>query len=256
MIATCAVLVGLASVAGFYMAGDPKQPLAEPVKPQIRSPRNSPPNAAVPVSAQVKPSASSVETADLPTLGTRLAKATPEETIRISGELVARGQEAEPVLISALQEPLSAGVLGNIANILGRIGSDAGIQATMTAVMAEKDPATRNALLAGLTAGVESPEAAGLLASAALITDDPALLAPVVETVGRLGDEPVLRDLIGMFHEPETSADQRVILAQMVASMKNPEVGDLLAEILASNLTAEPLKEAARLALPHPSVIP
>ncbi|MDZ4401914.1 hypothetical protein [Prosthecobacter sp.] len=253
MIAACAALVGLASVAGFFMFKEPKPPLAQPLQPQMRTSRTSPPSAAAPLSEQVQPSASSVKTADVTALGIRLAKATPEETIQISGELAAQGKAAEPGLIAALKEPLPAGVRGSIANILGRIGSDGGIQAAMDAVIAETDPATRNALISGLTAGVESPEAAGLLASAALITDDPALLAPVVETVGRLGDEPVLRDLVGMFQEPETSAGQRVIIAQMIAALRNPELGTLLAGMAASDATGQPLREAAETAIKQQS---
>jgi hypothetical protein len=179
----------------------------------------------------------------------QLVEARADDAVRIVDRLMAGGRESEKSLMQALQGALPAPASGRVANLLGRMGSDEGIQAVMTTAMSGKDAAVRAALMEGLAAGVGTPEAAGLLASAALVTDDPAILAPVIETVGRLGDGSVVRDLRIMHGEEGTRPEQRVILEQMIGGIRSAPAAAALTETMLSDQAAPGLREAARQAL-------
>lgn len=151
----------------------------------------------------------------------RLTMAQPEEVIQIADEWIAGGPETEASLIAALKETEASAIKATLANMLGRIGSDAAIQAGLNAATEHSDLEGRMMIINGLTSGVEKPSAAGFLATAALVTSDPVLLFPVVETVSRCGDLAAFHDLEDLRTEPSTTHEQKAVLDQMIDGIRN-----------------------------------
>lgn len=174
-----------------------------------------------------------------------LELASPDEAIAYGDLLVADATRSQAALIDAMAKTMSEQSLGQIANILARIGTDESIVAVFTAAALEKDFARREAMISGLASGVTTPSAAALLATTVLVSEDPSLLAPIVETVSRLADETVLAEIMNLSAEEPTTPEQRIVLAQMIAGIRNPDLVVLLAGIEKSDGVSQNLRAAA-----------
>ena len=67
----------------------------------------------------------------------------------------------------------------------------------------------------------------------------------IIETVSRLADETVLRDLVNLSAEQEQVPGQRAVLAQMIAGIRNPDIATLLAGIGQTEHFSQSMRDAA-----------
>jgi|GEM_PF-6640554 len=160
---------------------------------------------------------------------------------------VALGPDGVADIIRRLTKANSVEEKTMLCDALVQIGSDAAMQAFANAVLTEKDPATRGAMMAALDA-TSQPAALELATSFLSITNDPTVLSAVNRTIGRMGNADTVQFLTELYAENEAVAGQRQGVLSALSSLRNPQVVPTLGTLVSQSPAAE-ISQSASLSL-------
>lgn len=138
----------------------------------------------------------------------------------------------DPENVPAAPRNAAAGISTGspVAANLERPGTPEEVQALLSAIVSERDPATRRFLSESLKE-LSDRQGTEALVSALAATRDPAVVKGVLDAVERMADGETVAFLLELYREPPSVRGQQRAVLRALGSIRNPEAARALANV-------------------------